>query len=516
MSRIKLLTTLACVAFVGQAYAQEVMIARDASAGHVTTKAKKEEAPKREQPAVAQVAKENFPKAQPVNYPKAEAVKPKAEVTKSDVAQQQPAAPLKKVAPPSVAAKHPPLSTSPIVRSVHPTVKKTVATQTVEQSPKAASQEKVSVPSEPAVAQMRKTEPAAAPKEINQQQPAFAPPLKGENPEKAVSAAVAQMRKSEPAPAPAKKEIKEAQTSIAPSAKAENRDKVTASTVAQVRKPEPVAALPSKKEVKEARAESPPITRSASLPAPKSKTDVIASGLVNRQLRDTESTRPVTFQGDTAFTRLADGFDFPVGKPDAQGYYKARGFRSRGHLGEDWDGTKGGDTDLGDPIYSIGDGVVVFARDCHMGWGNVIIVRHTYREGGSVKNIDALYGHLQSMLVHRGQAVGRGQKIATMGNAHGIYDAHLHLEIRKNIEIGMSRAAFARDFSNYYDPSSFIIAHRHLQTGTGTYRIAMNTFTRDARINFDKARNYQHAHSGGGSRESATALKKAVATQGGQ
>ena len=216
---------------------------------------------------------------------------------------------------------------------------------------------------------------------------------------------------------------------------------------------------------------------------------------------------------ESAFTKLADGFDFPIGKPDAQGYYKARGYRSRGHLGEDWDGVRGGDTDLGDPIYSIGDGVVVFARDCHMGWGNVIIVRHSYREGGSVKNIDALYGHLKTMLVHRGQAVTRGQKIASMGTAHGLYDAHLHLEIRKNIEIGMSRAAFARDFSNYYDPSQFIASHRHLQASSATYRVAMNTFTRDAKINFDKARNYSHARTGGGSSESAAALKKALASQ---
>src|SRR6202022_4189366 len=117
---------------------------------------------------------------------------------------------------------------------------------------------------------------------------------------------------------------------------------------------------------------------------------------------------------ETAFTKLADGFDFPVGKPDAQGYYKARGFRSKGHLGEDWDGVGGGDTDLGDPIYSIGDGIVVFARDCHMGWGNVVIVRHTYREGGEIKNIDSLYGYLNSILVRRGQAVGRGQEVGTM------------------------------------------------------------------------------------------------------
>jgi murein DD-endopeptidase MepM/ murein hydrolase activator NlpD len=117
------------------------------------------------------------------------------------------------------------------------------------------------------------------------------------------------------------------------------------------------------------------------------------------------------------------------------------------------------------------------------------------------------------MLVHRGQSVARGQKIATMGNAHGLYDAHLHLEIRRNLEIGMSRAAFARDFSNYYDPTQFINAHRHLSSGSGSYRVAMNTFSRDAKINFDKARNYSHARSGGGTGESSAALKKAVAAQ---
>jgi hypothetical protein len=100
-----------------------------------------------------------------------------------------------------------------------------------------------------------------------------------------------------------------------------------------------------------------------------------------------------------------------------------------------------------------------------------------------------------------------------MGTAHGLYDAHLHLEIRKNLEIGMSRAAFAQDFSNYYDPTQFIQTHRHLQTGGGTYRVAMNTFTRDARIRWDKTRNFWHAHTGGGTSESAAALKKALAAK---
>jgi murein DD-endopeptidase MepM/ murein hydrolase activator NlpD len=143
----------------------------------------------------------------------------------------------------------------------------------------------------------------------------------------------------------------------------------------------------------------------------------------------------------------------------------------------------------------------------------VIIVRHAYREGGSVRNVDSLYGHLDKILVHRGQAVKRGQHIAALGNAHGLYDAHLHLEVRKNIAIGMSRDKFAQDFTNYYDPSEFIGSHRHLQTSGASYRVAMNTFTYDSRIHWDKLRNYSHAHSGGGSSESAYALKKALASQ---
>jgi murein DD-endopeptidase MepM/ murein hydrolase activator NlpD len=216
-------------------------------------------------------------------------------------------------------------------------------------------------------------------------------------------------------------------------------------------------------------------------------------------------------RGDTAFTKVANGFDFPVGKPDGQGYYKARGFHSHGHLGEDWDGIRGGDTDLGDPIYSIGDGVVVFARDCHMGWGNVVIIRHAFSENGTVKNIDSLYGHLNTILARRGQTISRGEKIGTMGTAHGIYDAHLHFEIRKNLEIGMSRAAFTRDLSNYYDPTQFILGHRQLPA-RGSYRIAMNTFTRDANIRWDAQRNYTHS-SGRGASESAAALQRALASE---
>ena len=178
---------------------------------------------------------------------------------------------------------------------------------------------------------------------------------------------------------------------------------------------------------------------------------------------------------------LADGFDFPVGKPDAAGYYKARGLRLRAprHFGEDWNGRGGGDTDLGDPVYSIGDGIVTFAHDVRGGWGNVVLVRYAYRdpEDGEVKFIDALYGHLQRVMTKVGDRVKRGEQIGTIGNNRGMYSAHLHFEIRHNINIGMHRNVAPPTLEHWADPTKFIDKYRRLNREwrpvpmpTGTYR----------------------------------------------
>jgi len=179
----------------------------------------------------------------------------------------------------------------------------------------------------------------------------------------------------------------------------------------------------------------------------------------------------------TVKLRLADGFDFPVGKPDASGYYKARGFWANGHLGDDWNGRGGGNTDLGDPVYAIADGIVVHSRDVRVGWGNVVIIRHVYREtDGSVKVIDSLYGHLNDRFVTLNQRVKRGQKVGTIGTNRGMYLAHLHFEIRKNLNIGMNRSSFDRTLASYHDPTKFINAHRNLGVSTRDYPVPINTF----------------------------------------
>lgn len=195
---------------------------------------------------------------------------------------------------------------------------------------------------------------------------------------------------------------------------------------------------------------------------------MFAFGLLTSQIPAAEQARWV----------LADGFDYPVGKPNAWGYYKARGYRPNGHLGEDWNGRGGGNTDLGDPIFSIGHGVVVYSDDFKSGWGNVVIIRHAYRhtEDGNVYYIDSLYGHLHERMVKLNDKVRRGQKIGTMGTNRGMYWAHLHFEIRKNLSIGMNRSAYAKDFSNYFDPTDFIDDHRQLRKEYRPQRIPVGTF----------------------------------------
>lgn len=188
---------------------------------------------------------------------------------------------------------------------------------------------------------------------------------------------------------------------------------------------------------------------------------------------------PGVSQGQSySTTRLADGFDFPVGKPDAAGYYIYRGFSPNGHLGEDWNGNGGGDSDEGAPVYSIAHGVVVFSQDYAKGWGNVVILRHAYRErNGQIAFIDSLYGHLKVRSLKEGQQVTRGQLVGTIGcGPYRMYAAHLHFEIRKDLRIGMRRDLYPRTYESYYAPKQFIDPRRSLRLEDRTVRVPINTF----------------------------------------
>ncbi|MFV1995749.1 MAG: M23 family metallopeptidase, partial [Verrucomicrobiales bacterium] len=82
-----------------------------------------------------------------------------------------------------------------------------------------------------------------------------------------------------------------------------------------------------------------------------------------------------------------------------------------------------------------------------------------------------LYGHLDRRLVKVNDRVKRGQHIGTIGTNHGMYLAHLHFEIRKNIAIGTNRSKFGRGYSNYHSPTSFIEKRRKLRASFRSHSI---------------------------------------------
>ena len=158
----------------------------------------------------------------------------------------------------------------------------------------------------------------------------------------------------------------------------------------------------------------------------------------------------------------SDGFDFPVGPPDGRGYYNAQVFGANHHLGDDWNGTGGGNSDKGDPIHSTANGIVVSAYDGGPGWGNVVRILHR-AAGADPGWVESLYAHLETMHVRQAQVVRRGQKIGTMGDAGGRYYAHLHFEIRIRPGLPLG-GGYARDTRGYTDPTAFIRSHRPRET----------------------------------------------------
>jgi murein DD-endopeptidase MepM/ murein hydrolase activator NlpD len=153
---------------------------------------------------------------------------------------------------------------------------------------------------------------------------------------------------------------------------------------------------------------------------------------------------------------IVNRFDYPVGKPDGKGYFNAQKFGKNNHLGDDWNGLGGGDSDLGDPVFAIASGYVTFAQDHNPSWGNVIRITHFSPDG---EQVESLYAHCNEMFVIKNQWVSIGDKIGTIGNAHGNYKAHLHLELRDQIGLPVG-SGYATKTEGYLDPTEFIDSHR--------------------------------------------------------
>ena len=156
---------------------------------------------------------------------------------------------------------------------------------------------------------------------------------------------------------------------------------------------------------------------------------------------------------------IAKGFDFPVNPPDAKKYYNAQPFGENRHLGDDWNGVGGGNTDLGDPVFAIADGVVVAAKQYGGGWGNVVRIVHCLEKHPTYQFVESVYAHLDKIKIADGTLVKKGQLVGTIGNANGRYWAHLHLELRSDIELPIG-GGYSTDTTGYLDPTAFIKANR--------------------------------------------------------
>jgi len=138
--------------------------------------------------------------------------------------------------------------------------------------------------------------------------------------------------------------------------------------------------------------------------------------------------------GQESLVPIADGFDFPVGGPNGEGwgitgydYLEWSNVSNSWHPGEDWNIPGAGNGDLGEPAYAIGHGQVVFS-----GWntalGNVVLIKH--RLPGDTY-IWSQYAHLDRRDVRAGEIVQRRQVIGTVGRGpNNRFAAHLHFEIR--------------------------------------------------------------------------------------
>lgn len=78
----------------------------------------------------------------------------------------------------------------------------------------------------------------------------------------------------------------------------------------------------------------------------------------------------------------------------------------------------------GADIIAAADGVVKIAGS-YGGYGNAVVIDH----GGGMST---LYGHNSKLLVHVGETVERGQKIAEAGSTGVSTGAHCHFEVRNN------------------------------------------------------------------------------------
>ena len=182
---------------------------------------------------------------------------------------------------------------------------------------------------------------------------------------------------------------------------------------------------------------------------------------------------------------ISNGFDHPVGPGffteaiDGDGYYSALDFGAPApgtgefHLGEDWNGSQGGNSDLGEPVLAASNGEVTEVGATPT-LGDYIIIRHDLLQpilygGVTTTQVFTLYAHLDvgSGLVSVGDIVTRGDKIGEIGSTGSATEAHLHFEVRMGSSFTDTDGLSATPMpTGWVDPTDFINTYRTIDGGT--------------------------------------------------
>lgn len=155
---------------------------------------------------------------------------------------------------------------------------------------------------------------------------------------------------------------------------------------------------------------------------------------------------------------LADRFDRPLGTElgalayNAQPFWEMNEQRGGRHTGDDLNGIGGMNSDLGDPVYAVGNGLVVYAGEPSAGWGNTIVIAHRTRKG---RIIQSMYAHLEAISVAVDGLVARGEVIGRVGTANGIYLAHLHFEMHEADGLSLG-SGYVNYRTNRLDPTGTV------------------------------------------------------------
>lgn len=155
-----------------------------------------------------------------------------------------------------------------------------------------------------------------------------------------------------------------------------------------------------------------------------------------------------------------DRMDTPMGSENGALTYNAQKFwdmnekRGGHHTGDDLNGIGGMNTDLGDPVFAAGNGLVVYAGEPSPGWGKIVVLAHRDPQG---KPIHTMYAHLHEIKTTINSLIARGEVIGTVGTGNGYYPAHLHFEARSSNGADIGSGYTAQPL-NRLDPTVVIAA----------------------------------------------------------